>query len=158
MHRGKDYPYAPEYWATEGFFWPGFVPWKMRSFLSVSQASPWDALLVPFNQISAVVEYVPDRTQCAYVWTLDTPSVPDHLRLSLEQLDLSGTLYNVWKAQLITAGMPIADAWLFQENPQYVCAGAGTRWWDVFDPSTSPAGPDLNFLPATYAEGGSPWD
>lgn len=158
MHKGRNYPYYPYYWATESWFWPGFVPWKMRSILAATPGSPWDNLATPFDAISEAGEVVPDCTQISYHYPLEAPSTATDLYVSLEMITVDDVHFARWKAILRNSGSLVAEAWLYQDFPQY-SVSTGITGWNLIN-VVLPTSPFLYLIcqPATYEEGGSPWD
>jgi hypothetical protein len=157
MHKGKTYPYAPAYWATELQFWPGFVPWKMLGFLDEPTDYPWSLLAPHWRQVSNPMVAVPDFTQA--LWHFPIVDVPyiDEVVVSIEMLSDAHGKYGVWRAVAYYLEILLGSAWLYVDFPQYVCDGSSKRWWKTADRSIPPDGSFLNFTPATYAQGGSPW-
>lgn len=158
MHRGRSYPFYPDYWATEAWFWPGFVPWKIRASLPIAASPPWDPLGYPFDAVSDAGVVVSDRTQISYHWSLIPPATATDLEVSLEMITVSDVQYARWKAKLLSGMIEVADAWLYQDFPQRVVSTGGNLWNLVNSPVLIPPFLNLVCLPATYAEGGSPWD
>jgi hypothetical protein len=157
MHAGRSYPYLPDYWATEAWFWPGFVPWKLRGSIAVAGPPLWNLLLVPWDAVSMPGMTVPDRTQVIYQFPLASmPGVTD-LFVSMEMIATGGKDYGRWKAVLQNGSIQLAFAWLYQPKPQRTV----NTLPDVFNTANvvPPTVPQLQLVcrPATYAEGGSPW-
>jgi hypothetical protein len=158
MHIGRAYPWIPAYYATECQFWPGYVPWKFWGTAPVLNPHPWDGIPTNWAQLSGQGDTVVDCTQAFWDLPIPTPSPLSNLALSIEMEVIGGKRYAVWKAIVYTFITPIASAWYFLSYPQYSCAVPVAQWWSVHDPLVSPTGPWLGFRPATYEEGGSPWD
>jgi len=157
MHVGKNYPFHPVYWATECIFWPGFVPWKTRCFNLLPNVAPWDALDTHFDAISEAGIAVPDATQMSWHWSLDPPSTATDLSISVEMIEFSGVNYCRFNAVLRTSGVLTAEAWCYQSFPQRSCTFLTGDLWDVNHPVHSGNIVNLNLVPATFAEGGSPF-
>lgn len=158
MHKGKLYPYLPKYWATECWFWPGFLPWKMHVIVPVTNFGPWSFLPVGTDLISEAATTVPDVTQASYHFSIVGNANATDLFVGLEQIEFMGTHYARWMAVLRLLTVVVAQAWLYQTKPQYTVGTLSAEWNLVDNPVPVDPGIFLNFGPATYAEGGSPWD
>ena len=157
MHKGRTYPFHPTFWATQCFFWPGYVPWKMTLRHNESTIYPWSLMGPSLMQVSLEGQTVPDATAIFWEWPLTSPAAADDFRVSVEMVAFDTRFYATWKAVLRQSGITKGTAWFFQPFPCYSCAVPGSPWWDIYDPLSTPHGPNLQLDPSTYAEGGTPW-
>lgn len=157
MHKGLDYPFHPKYWATEAWFWPGFVPWKMTFNGSVGNTYPWSAVWTSYNMVSDAGVVTPDSLKVRYSWEINVIGVADVMKLQLELAEISGVQYAHRHVWLELADVDIAHLYHFQTFPQRRCVVSGPGWMESDDPSDTAADQWLEFRPTTYAEGGSPW-
>lgn len=157
MHRGRTYPYHPNYWATECIFWPGFVPWKMVSSVTRVNTAPWDKIVVGSVGVSDVGICVPDSTQISWHWSLVPPNLATDLVLSVEMISFLGVNYCRWKLKLSLGIVEVADAWWYQPYPSFTSGFISGSCTDVNNPDGSGNAVWIQCSCATYAEGGSPW-
>lgn len=72
MHKGRQYPFLFEYWATNSQYWPFYVPRKMRMVsISSTLGSDWHVGLdpeLPFN--SLVGSYLAGNPDVVWHWDL----------------------------------------------------------------------------------------
>lgn len=156
MHKGQVYAFAPAYWATECFFWPGFVPWKAYVDLPADQGGGWDNLFLPINAVSGPIRGVPDWTQVYWDWNVDAPSSATRFTLSVERLKIAGKYYAAWKANLYNHLLLVAEAWFYQESPLYTFLIGQDQWWSVPNPSAPQDGIFISVRPSTWQESGQP--
>lgn len=157
MHKGRIYPYTPYYWTTEGWFWPGFVPWKMDCEILEPYFPPWDTIVPSAALVSdaGIVDY--SRKLITYHWTLIYPQVATDMWLSLEKLYYPDPWCR-WRASIGIAGVETAVAYYFQPFPQIVVGEIDDAQWRLLDdPNSITGGPRLQYGPTNYADGGSPW-
>jgi len=158
MHKGKYYPYHPIYYATEGWFWPGYVPWKMFFFSIQSPAPPrWDVIPVGYQSVSAPgVTSSNDR-----IITYEFPGVIGTqfgaIVLEMFMKSYSGVKYCVWHALCYQLAYPPSEAWNFQLFPSTQPNTGNTLWWVTEDPMIPPDGFLMSIELANYAQGGSPY-
>lgn len=156
MHKGRPYPYAPTYWATECFFWPGYLPWKMVASI-VSTGGPWAPLGNHMDVLSsAQASDASDNTQVQYGWPPGVLGTGKRLIISVEQIEVSGRNYARWLATYRNPTIVVASASCWQIAPLYAVS-VPLQPWVIGLPMTGPAGVSITLRPATYAEGGSPW-
>jgi len=158
MHKGRQYPYFPDYWATEAWFWPGFAPWKLTASNNTLASGPWNRLGLITDVVSGAGFCVPDCTQISYLFDLPPTSAADTLLVSLEMVVDNGVRYARWKAVLKTGSSIDAEAWLYQQFPQTIVFAGAPPGWNIYN-YILPTPPFLNLVcePATYTQGGSPW-
>lgn len=158
MHKGHRYPFHPFFFSTEAWFWPGYVPWKMRLNVIGSPGPPWDALVdaqVVFSEAGIpstgfqVIEY--------HFWLPQPPDLVSEAYLRMFKDEIDGVKYAVWEFSLFDGTSRYPTAWYFDSFPQRVVQRSGNPWWMTYDPLSIPTGPNFQFRPANYAEGGSPW-
>lgn len=157
-HLGRISPFHPTYWATLGWFWPGFVPWKLFVSLGFNLNPPWNRL--PDFEEFVTDEGFHDDLPLSMNWVgypdfrsegagaalivFDTESAPPHnCRVFFELYDDTGTL--------------VADATSILSRPQRTST---VNTWTVAHEYPSGAEcilPDMLIRGATYDEGGSPF-
>lgn len=157
MHAGKLYPYHPNYWATEAWFWRGEVPFKMHGRCFAEPTAGWTLVPLGWEGVSDPGVPSSDSKYIEYEFAIDPPGAFPSLLVRLEKSSLNGEAKAMWRVQLVGSGGVIDTAWRFQAFPQYevFCSGL-TTWTPPAPPSAGQAVP-LEFRPATYAEGGTPW-
>jgi|WetSurMetagenome_2_1015567.scaffolds.fasta_scaffold166890_2 hypothetical protein len=157
MHAGRNYPFAPIFWATESWFWPGFVPWKMHL---LTRATTW----FPYSLVPAGSEFVSGPMHCddppieAY-YDFDLNPVADvQIYIGLKKSIVLGARKAYWELAFCVSGIQLTFGELYQRYPQRVVYADDILQTDPAGPSGGPAGIiPVTFRPATYAEGGSPW-
>jgi hypothetical protein len=157
MHRGNPYPYHPTYWATEAWFFPGYVPWKLRLAFYPNNPPPW--LLFPFGQSYVTEAGVVDDPADTIAYTMRTiiDGALVILQIGLWKEVVNGTPWAVWGMELEVAGQLWSRAGAKQLYPQRVVACDEFDFSIPMPPYQNSDPPLLNIRPATYAEGGSPW-
>lgn len=158
MHRGKIYPYHPAFWTAPAWFWPGFVPWKLRATVGDTLPPPWNVLFDGLVSVSEPGEPSADYGSVEYL--IPCPPLANLYQLVVT-LDLHGTGANRsarWRMTIGQNGIGWATAFALQPYPQYLCKCESWDYTIPAPPYTSASGPDIVLLPATYAQGGSPWD
>lgn len=158
MHRGMAYPYHPSYWSTTAWFWPGFVPWKMRMYIQGPQEAPWDAVLFNTWCVSEPGAPSADFSNIAYQFVYPPPVAPIYFALILDQVEGTGVKKARWRMSIGQQGNWWSQAFAFQTFPQREVKLEGFEYSVPVPPFTSVAGPSILLRPATYAEGGSPWN
>jgi hypothetical protein len=157
MHKGRHYPYHPQFWVNTIFFWPGFIPWKMNF---------WSGIIgFPCNEVTSLATFplvskpgvILDVEQVRYDWPIDWTSQADLMVLFLKATTLDGLRVAEWHLQLTLLDAVQMDCYFYQSYWQTTCENNGSFWYpNPGDPVGSP-----NALPfiksATYAVGGSPW-
>ena len=157
MHKGRWYPFHPNYWSAPAWFWPGFVPWKLRAVdvpIGVTMfGCPAGTPIVisdpgiPSDDSMVIDYFIPLAGGCAMHW----------LGVTMERVGGLGSFEARW-----TVGTEYWDGSreyqsMNQEYPQREVLSP------VFSFTIPPmeVGPPIvvhpRFFPATYAEGGSPW-
>jgi hypothetical protein len=111
----------------------------------------------PFAKISGDGGVVNDRTQAFWTWLVDSDPFTYTLKLSMEQINVDGVNYARSKFILLQDPLEteVADAWLYQDFPQYSIDLNGKNWGltNVVGPSAPYFQPTL-LRPANYAETG----
>jgi len=157
MHRGRTYPFAPKYWATEAWFWPGFVPWKMHAFYNGFDGPPWDFIPIGWQQNSEEVFFTPDMKEAVYVWFFAGLPPLYGMAVTLVRDDSFGFAQARFAVTLTdTAGL-ISEAYDYQAFPQRTVQCGGFSSSTPYPPYTYDGTVSMVFRPSTYAEGGSPW-
>jgi hypothetical protein len=158
VHRGNPYPRHPTYWATEAWFWPGFMPWKMYASADGLLAPPWNIMPPDWGGLSDAGVPSIDAKEILYTWTVTDVPWPFVLKVRCDKAIVLGGSKARWEMMIGDGTVVWSTAFLLQDFPQrHVYA----RFWEFCVPAppyTSAAGPPIEVRPATYAEGGSPWD
>lgn len=157
MHLGRSYPWHPVYWATEACFWPGFVGWKMRTYIDAQSAYPWSILQTPFNEASDAGTVSSDAKTIYYHWSLSASAPATDLELSLNLAEYLGTKYTRYQWRLYNSLIVIAYAFKWNPFPTTSWGFSGLPPQDQDHPGPGTQGYNMQALPATYAEGGSPF-
>lgn len=157
MHVHKPYPFHPTYWATECWFWPGFLPWKIIGHMDGAPPDDWSGMQFPWSGVSDAGVTVSDATQMIYRFPLPTAPGADELLVSLEQIHKDDADRCRWKAVLRFFGTEVAHAWLYQDKPQRVVS-TGFQNWNLADQITPTAEVlRLRIEVANFAAGGTPY-
>lgn len=159
MHRGRPYPRHPTYWATEAWFWPGFVPWKLVMYAGSFVDAPWD-LIPPFwTGISDPGYHDSKPLVIAYDFFVAAGTPPVRFRVLLDRIGTPGNFQARWRGELChIIGFPLSTAFAVQPYPQTVVELVSFDYSEPEPPYTYTDGPLISLAPANYAEGGSPYD
>lgn len=157
MHVGKLYPFHPIYWATECWFFPNFVPWKLRLSIGVAQPSPWDIINFPQLLYSPAADVSTDCKRINYLFTVDTTGGPEDLLIFSELEDFITGKVAHREMVLSVSGVPTYSAVRRDLIP-----GGNWNWaaWGecknliTGDPIASPV---VGVRYAKYDEAGSPF-
>jgi len=157
VHRGNLYPYHPSYWATECYFWPSWVPWKIfvevggGAFLPSSQLAPgWSG---PSEAGDA------DADIKVPTWEIVIPRVsgPDvQLIVSSFKIELDGPKVG-WALAFLDGGANDSTWAAAQPYPGMVFGLDYHEPKCVWPPAFEGHTLNISIRPATWAEGGSPW-
>lgn len=157
MHRGRVHPYHPTYWGTEAWFWPGFVPWKLHLLMGTGAVPPWDVIPEGHMAVSLAGTHDSAPKEMRYHWDLNTDPQA-RLDVLLDKWQFGGRIYARWRAIIEAYGVVYtATATALQSYPQRIVS------IDRFDDSLDVVhgivvpGPPLILRPATYGQGGSPY-
>lgn len=157
MHKGRIYPYTPKYWATEGWFWPGFVPWKMDGEILVPGIvwNPYVSaqILGPSNPSTVAL----NGKSVRYSWNLSPPDIATSIAVSLSKQHYTQGDYCRWQIVLTQGAVVLDRVYQFQPFPQYSVFTTSDLWTNVDNPDGVTGGPQVLFGPSNYADGGSPW-
>lgn len=156
-HKGRTYPYAVHYWATEGWFWPGFVPWRMHLLFASAPGLPWSLLSPGTELISDPVIYQNRDRRARYTFTIVSGLVYV-LTVDLQVVSKGINGLVSWFLTMKQASVVQGTAMELQPYPQRVVfsdATIQTYPGCVSGGGVCPTG--YVFRPATYAEGGSPY-
>lgn len=157
MHKGRTYPFLPRYWATEAWFWPGFVPWRFLLHTTGPLTPPWNAIPTGIDLLSDAGDSSTNIKQPAWAFDASHDGFTCLLDLVLDKItDITGS-YARWRLFISNGGPAWAVGIALQPYPQYVVNLPRFDFSLPTPPYTSPAGPLISVRPATYAEGGSPW-
>jgi hypothetical protein len=157
MHRGLAYPYHPEYFATEAWFWRGFVPWKLHGRATATLFPPWTLIPSGWTGISDAGVVSADRTVITYRFVYLSIPVDYAFSVSMQRTGAPGNYKASWGIKIPDVGPSWAVAFLDQGFPQRSVFCPGFPFFTPAPPYTPDTGPALEFRPALYAEGGSPW-
>jgi len=157
MHRGRPYPYHKTYWATEAWFWPGFVPHKMHLEMGVGAVEPWNVIPQGHKAVSEVGTHADPPKIMRYHYDLETEPQAK-LDVYLDKFEFGGRWYARWRAVLEVYGIVYtATATALQAYPQLVVSiDRFDESYDVLHGFVVP-GPPLILRPATYVQGGDPY-
>lgn len=157
MHIGRTYPWHPQFDATECWFWPWFVAWKMNiSQATTTVPAPWNTFPIYSAYYSAVGVVSADRKVVEYVWT-DPANTLSTLTCSTELRIDGGVNYCHWTfiLKLGLAVLAVGYRWI----PIY----ASPFYFDFIQVGTDVPNPGIVPIVewsgggATYEEVGSPW-
>lgn len=157
-HKGRPYPYHPDYWSTEAWFWPGYVPWKLKGLRVDAKDDPWDFCIFPNPQISEAGIPSTDRKVMSYTFNIGTGCL---VTMIVVEMDLQGGHPGGlarWTVTAIYWDATSDTEVKTQEFPQRV-VDSPVFEFEVPDPGCEPF--DLVFVkfqPASYEEGGTPWE
>ena len=157
MHAGRQYPFHPTYWATEAWFWPSFVPWKLTAQRSSTDRYPWNAADLDTPKVSAPAVISSNRKVASFSIDVSSPMLPCYLTVAMDKFTVSGTDTARWRMTINFGGTVEYTAYKLQAFPQrnVLCDS-----WDFVLPDDLPGGtplPNIVLIPATYADGGTPW-
>jgi len=158
MHCGRDYPYHPTYWATEAWFYRGFVPWKLYGQMYGEASPPWNIIPYGWSGISDPGYVDPDDQTINYEFAIDPPNAYPNMIVSLDLAIVGGVKKARWRASVGSGGSYWATAVLLQEFPQRVVHAHGFDYSLPAPPYTSALGPPLDLIPASYEDGGQPFE
>jgi hypothetical protein len=160
MHLGREYPFHPEYWATECCFWPAFVPWKMIFEGFGPYPGAWSVLENPLGVVSDAGLVTTDRKTISWHASLPSSTPATDLELSLALATYAGEKYGRFQWRLYNNLVDIAFAYYWQAFPIVLFNCGGYAAW-LFDQPIQPNPPPypfaLSMCPARYDEGGSPY-
>lgn len=157
MHSGRPYPYHPSYWATEAWFYRGFVPFKLHAETTGACAPPFSIVPYPWNALSDPGTVSPDCKVITYEIAIFPPDAYPALIVSMDLLVIDGDRKARWRATLRDGGGAWGTAFALQTYPQRLVLVDGFDYVVPAPPYTGAQGPPIKLRPATYAEGGSPW-
>lgn len=157
MHVGRPYPYNLIYYATEAWFWPGFVPHKLWGELTASPLPPFNVMPFPWTGISDPGVVSADEKLVTYEFAVFPPAAYPALFVSLDRITLLGEYKARWRATLADGSGAWGTAFLIQDYPQRVVYANGFDYTVPAPPYTGAQGPPFRFRPALYSEGGTPY-
>lgn len=155
MHVGRPYPYHPNYWATEAWFWPGFVPWKMRLQVFDNSDPPWGIYPSGYGEVSVPGMCSSNNKVITYEFQKQSPAYG--LILTLQRDIFEGRYVARWQLDLVSSVVTWGRAVELQTYPQRVVFNR--TWQYVYGsiPYPVPRAPRYQFDPAAYHVGGSPY-
>jgi hypothetical protein len=157
-HVGRPYPFHPIYWATEAWFYPGFVPWKLGGDMGFTLIPPWNLVPDGWIGVSKAGEPSADRKTMTYLFDV----VPDddslQIKVAMQWQDHPMKFYARWDVWLLLRGAWLIHQW---ENQQFPQRQVEVSEWVAAEkhPPLGPGFPGpLAFWAADYAEGGTPFE
>lgn len=152
---GRNYPYHPTYFATEAWFWPRYLPWKMTYEVVGFLPYPWN-FPGSLDRVSAAGVPYDDNRGMRYNWT-DVPYPTLNLQLKMWSEKVAGVARGFWELSIAVDLHGWARA--CQEELSPVPRNFNHSWniCPLIVPYMPVDVPDVQTRPASYAEGGSPW-
>jgi len=156
-HKGRPYPYHPMYWATEAWFYPGFVPWKMMA-TQVGGARPYFGCVFGSPDPMSDPAFVPDNGFFAlYEFNPITDCLIQYMNVYLYKTGSGLASKAEWFFNVIYwDGSPDSQV-MDQDYPQRLVL---SPIFTMTIPNPDP-GPAIiqyvQFYPANYEQGGSPY-
>lgn len=159
MHKGRTYPFHPEYHIPHCWFWPGFMPWRGRIEIYARMEGDWALLTPGSTSVSSPGDAQPDATEMDYMFSSDEWEPTVHLLMGFLEANFPPTDTPMLYAYVYDE---VSARWSYGAStlphPQYACV-YDLADLQLIDYEGNPVGPlYIRFRPATYAEGGSPWD
>ena len=155
MHAGKSYPFHPVYWVTEGWFWPGFCPWKLDLDVYNNGSPPWNIFHSGYFETSEPGIISNNRQSVAYPFTAHFPSYA--LRVILDTTTFAGVKQCRWTMSLLSGVVEWARAVELKPVPQYRIFNRTWTYVMPDPPYTANDPPPYQVTPSPYFIGGSPW-
>lgn len=158
MHKGRPYPYHPSYWATEGWFYRGFMPWRMKLTVTSAMVNPWDCLPIGYTAISDPGVPSLDSKVIYYDWIEIGLFFPVNFRLTAKKETLAGSDICSWRGDMRFHDGQHVAGFESQVYPQRVVYLNFMRIVVPVPVTDFGSNICMMFEPASYEEGGSPWD
>lgn len=158
MHKGRIYPYSPQYYTTEGWFWPGFVPWKMELELIFVSLPPSPQFSPGFMGTSDAGVVSADRQSITYHWSLPSGGLASDFFVECYSNYYGAVKLCVIHCYSELDGVNTGEVWNYQPAGQ---RAFGTWLPELYrlidDPEAPPV--EMGFVMgySDYAQGGSPW-
>lgn len=156
-HIGRPYPYHPEYWATEAWFYRGFVPWKLTAEPEFPIPPFFGCVVGAFIPPSGPGETTGDAKKIKYTFVADGECLVTQMEVTLEAISPGVGGSARWNLKSYYWDGSFETQFLDQPYPQRVVL---SPWFTMTVPNPD-VGPSLlmlvRFHPATYDEGGSPF-
>lgn len=156
MHKGKQYPFAPRFWVPTTFFWPSFCPWKyiinygfwygLGEIVGPDTPSPW---------VSGPVENTGTDAQ-KWSWPVTWSIAFDLVTLEVYCTTHLGQKVTVFHLQIWLAGVEVTGGYATFGAELYALHYIGETFY-LAPFNTGPIVGSLDWVVATYAQGGSPW-
>jgi len=156
-HLGRPYPYLPNFWAGEGWFWPYYLAWKYLITLRAAPTGPW-------SEIPEEITLVSDEGVCSsdcktaswkIQWGAESPVFTFTMTASFHRDDVDHELH--WDGLL---QKDLVDFATCSTTIRFVIAvPVPDVWADATElPSGFPCWPPGGFVDvADYATGGTPF-
>lgn len=156
MHKGRRYPYDPQFWVTATNFWPAYMPWKMSLFGFGPLNFPFpiwgDA---PLPLISNPCEVL-SRSERLYTWPVDWTILSDRLTLNVVDFIRDGSVFATWHVRSWLGSVALDGGEFEVASPVYNDYVLGFAYL-VNPPAPPTYNGDYEFEGAAYYQGGSPW-
>lgn len=157
MHKGRPYPYHPHYDVTDGWFWPGFLPWKLGLDVYNNGLPPWNIYPSGYGEVSQPGVPFTNNKGVIYDFTHFNPSFG--LRVELDTFLSAGKKFCRYRLRLLGAGGLVEFAQAIHAPPVPQRVVFATNYEFVFPdpPYTANQSPPYQLTPSRYDQGGSPW-
>lgn len=157
MHRGREYPYHPQFWNGWTYFWPGYLPWKMALNFGVFGVGYASNIITPPGALISAAGTALSPSHMRYGWSVSYSPLFDFLELDLVDITFSGVRYTQWQMSMFLLGVPMNDSYRSIRSPTYQVYEIGTFWWLTPDEFPTVQNGYFELQPAAYSQGGSPW-
>ena len=152
MHKGRLFPYHPTYWATNAWFWPGYVPWKIAIVISSGQPSPWD--IVPAATYITEPGITSSPIPNGIIYRTSSGGASWQLELGLDSVGEWPGWQGRWSLSL---SRPVGSPALVRKiSPAPLYSVTNSDWpiRYLVDPYSTPSAPNARVRAATWAETG----
>lgn len=140
-----DYPWLPNYWATECQFFPGYLPWKLRVYTGVwygvSEAGTWSD----------------DSKIVTYLFTGVGPTSDTFIRVTIQMEIHYDLAWSSWHFEFGYMSPTPSEFWWLCQVPNRLTKSQQDQYFSTDDPHGTPFPVSIIFEPATYEEGGAPY-
>lgn len=157
MHKGRQYPYCPQFWVGTAYFWPYFIPWKWRiNAIEFFHGGLLAFVHAPFPLITAGAEVL-DAQTVRYSLPITWSLVADLLTITgADDIHLMQK-YVVWTFQLWKSGLEIDFAVWAASTPATGINPIFGFMYNVPYGTPTSANASVDMRQANYEDGGSPW-
>jgi hypothetical protein len=157
MHKGRIYPFAPEYWVVESYFWPAYPSWR----LNLSVVLIIDPNFFPIRSAPSPCFSDPsislDGRSITYHWLTTWTADSSDLLLTVKRIEVGGILYTHWHLQILLDDVVIGHTYFYggYNNPEFNASPG--NFFSVDNPSETGLQTIITFGPVSYRDGGSPY-